>query len=609
MLKTGGDIMIKNSFYATFGGFLLIVATVSCSPSSPTQSSNSSPTEPLPLQVTSTSRPSVQPTSTPQAGLKQEWTIKTGDIQYIGVAFDGTIYGVGPNLYAVISRDSTVVQTNEVDLTDCLRTNFSGGSGDTEIDRWFFIKPDGVILTTTFVYPCMISPGNPPTVEKVNGDYFPYADDNSPRKTPSTPNGFTNNFGNPYLYFSRLDGFDFFVNLQQKTAAFVDHNGEIRYFDFPENTDLERHAGEVQIAITPWDDVYLSYPTYDALGNKFGQNNMKIEQDGTSKPIESFPHLVKTMNDMKSIANLSWVRPIYLPERNEVYFYQRDSLTVYDLDFNFLENILLPSNFPEISYGTVDSTKKLFVGHDGSVYVFDTSIGANGQTLTKYSVPSNTAQIPSEPTLQSLLTATPDLSISLPQTTLDQEAILFRNQALQIINGFETVEYSMTDNSIDTKGNVRATRNASLITMYDRSGNIYDEQISVNNTHCARGGGSGSWSCFSEDSFNIFLQMQKILEGNSSSSSYRVRASGSNLDSFNGINCRSFFVEGIGEIPQGGEVILLDKICFDLTTYYPLSWVSIITSKKDDAVLFEATIEKYDFKFNVVVEEIVLPEQ
>jgi len=344
----------------------------------------------LPSNPTNT--PKTPATPTKQLGLTKNWTVKTGDIQYIGVASDGTVYGVGPNLYAIISKDGEVLQTNEIDLTDCLRDNFSGGSGDTEIDRWFVAKPNGTLVTAT---PCVISPGNPPTVKIIrDGHYFPYADDNIFLETPTTPDGFTNDFGATYLFFSRLNDFNFFFNAQQKTFGFVDHNGGIRYFTLPDEVDMGRYrGGGIQIAITPWDDVYYSYPTFDSLGNELGQKIVKVESDGTSKVIDRFPYVDTSTN---YISDLTRMRPIYLPEQKELYFYQKTSLVVYDLDFNYLREYPLPSDFPKITYGVADSTEKLFVGHDGAVYVFDTGITA--KTLTKYLLPDQNVQTESQPT-------------------------------------------------------------------------------------------------------------------------------------------------------------------------------------------------------------------
>lgn len=337
------------------------------------------------LQSESTESGILPDTATPQVGLKKEWTIKTGDIRNIGVASDGKIYGVDYNLYAVISEDGEVLQTNEVDLTDCLY-GFYGGSGDVENDAWFVIKPDGTILTFSG---CKISPGNPPIFEKRagNSDFFPYADDLEPRQSPLTPDGFViyNSFcfagcPNPYLFFSPRSEYDLFINVSTKMAAFVNHNGEISYFDLPNDLDLEKYLYQIRFAITPWDDVYYTYQAYDNLGNSTGEKIIKIEEDGTSTIMSSLPSIISS-------------HPIYLPDREELYVYQRDSLAVYGLDFNFLRKYPLPSDFPKISSSKI----KLFVGYDGNVYVFDTEFrNDHPRTLTKYSLPSSLAQ--AEPT-------------------------------------------------------------------------------------------------------------------------------------------------------------------------------------------------------------------
>ena len=345
-------------------------------------------------------------TPKPSSEITKLWSIKTGDIVFLGVDADGKIYGVGPHLYAVFSPDGKILQTNEIDIDRCLRGAY-GGSGDVESDHWYIIKPDGTILASPLGGVCKISPGDPPIIEAWPGiDYFPYSDTVSPYQIPSAPDGFINlssydraSSVNPYLYHSRRSESNVFINPKTKVIAFVDHNAQLRYFDLPQDLDLDRNL--LRFSITPWDDVYYSYDSYDSIGNKLGSKEIKVEQDGSFGPVTKLPQL-GTLNTVKDINGLAAIDPVYLPEKQELYFYQQDSLSIYDLDFNFIGQYKLPSDFPKITHGHASSTKIMFVGHDQQLYVFDTDSGIHHeQILTKYFLPyKSTSTIPTKPTLE-----------------------------------------------------------------------------------------------------------------------------------------------------------------------------------------------------------------
>jgi hypothetical protein len=427
--------------------------------------------------------------STPQpTGLIKEWTIKTGNIRFIGVDSDGSIYGMGANLYAIISKDGEVLQTNEVDLTDCL-TRVAGGSGDVEIDYWSIIKPGGIILT--YEGGCKISPGNPPVVERrTDDDYFPYADDLEPHLSPDVPDGFVNYHSlffvsapNPYMFHSRRNERHLFLNADQRMAAFINHNGTLSYFELPADLDLEKHLSEIRFAITPWDDVYYRYQAYDSLGNGMGLTTIKIDADGSSEIMK------KTLNvderSIESVVDIAGIQPIYLAEREELYLFQRDSLGVYDLDFNLLGKYQLPADIPQISNGTVNFDKRRFVGHDGAVYVFDTT--SFGQTLTKYSLYLDFTRPRPTASQQNHPASTPDLSPleitpspSVEVTSTDNISITVKDTSK---GDFLQVQFDGNEYEIGPleKGTYIIGPNKKFIIYCTNSGSVYAARIGNSN--------------------------------------------------------------------------------------------------------------------------------
>jgi len=346
--------MSKRTFHVTFEGILLIVATIACSLSSSAPSAtelpNNNPTSNTPIQSTATESPTLPDTPAPQVGLKQEWTIKTGNLRFIGAASDGTMYGIGENLYAVISKDGVLLQTNEIDLSDCVRNSFSGGSGELSINNWFTTKSDGTILSTLNYSPCVIFSGNPPRIEKWEDSiHSPYGDTLIPHYVPAMPEGYRslleiNSLRFPAVYWSdSRKGYGiFFVNFQERKMAFVDHNTELHYLDFPDDL-TEKNFDTFFVIVTPWDDVYCTYTIYDELGNVIGEKKLRINDSG-SESISEMPN--KHFN--------SPIPTIYLPERKELYYieqkfaYPKDLLVAYDLKFNRMKEYDLPANFPKI---------------------------------------------------------------------------------------------------------------------------------------------------------------------------------------------------------------------------------------------------------------------
>lgn len=536
---------------------------------------DNSASQPPTESVTSQDSTQENPTAS-QNAILQEWTIKTGDIQYIGVASDGTIYGVGPNLYAIISKDGNVFQTNEVNLSNCLRSNFTGGSGDISIDRWFVIKPDSTILAGS----CIITFGNPPTIKTFNqGPSHPYADEFKETEVPRAPNGFSAfppGYNNPFIFNSSRGTNDIFVNFETNTIAFADRNVNLKYFELPDEVGLQKNFLKIQFVITPWDYVYYSYPIFDSLGNELEKKFAKVEADGSSRLIDGFPYIGKPSNSIT--VELRRLNPVYLPERNELYFYQHGSLSVYDLDFNYLREypLPLPPEFP-----APDERNKLFVGHDGAMYTFN--VGTD--TLTKYSLLSN----------------------STSQLELNQEAITFRDQALQTLKSIKTIEYSIADNSQAT-GHGMTTANALHEIYYNKNGDVVFEFINTANVTCNKI--DATWTCSPDDhSYSLFAAIENVLNGVPTvyhPLDGKIINSGSKLETHNGQECRSFIVAS-SLVKNNEEIQVSDEFCFDLLTHLPVYWVTTHANLTNGVITDQNITKASDFEFNNPV-EIILPQ-
>jgi len=312
-----------------------------------------------------------------------DWQIKTGTLKYIGVASDGIIYGVDDELYARISKDGEIIETHEVDLDGCLRYNYTGGSGDIEILQWFYVNQEGVIAS--FAYqggPCIIYPDGL-IVEKLDTSYtyLPFSDDNLPKMFSEIPDGYRSlqsisSLGSwklaDKLFWldERRSIFQFYINQDENKGGFIDHNGEFRSFIFEENID-DLYEGRIKFLVTPWDDLYYKYATYDQLGNDTGDVIVRITSDGQREIVPEIP-LIFTKGREPSA---------YLADQKEIFHITGTSIYRYDRNSTLIGEYRLPPEFQEYMN---DWQTSVFVGNDHSVYVFDT----RENLLLKYSCPA-----------------------------------------------------------------------------------------------------------------------------------------------------------------------------------------------------------------------------
>ena len=381
--------------------FLLIIFLISCSnvDSDPTLSNSTSEitdsVDSIDQDVEETEEEFINNETTQvnpdtQKFFIEDWSIKTGDLQYIGTASDGTIYGIGPEVYAIISKSGEVISTETKDYSPCIRYNFSGGSGQLEILQWFSVKSDGTIYSfayTNGVGPCKFDPNNQGEFEINENSFFsPLAIDSQLVQYPSIPSeyeslqvisslripgwGLNEYFSGGHEVFwldGRRDRFDFFIHKNGTEAGFVSRDGRFIRFALPEPFET-LWDGMVQFEVTPWNDIYIAFRKYDQLGNDLGYEYWGVFNDGSvSETIDSIPK------------DFSYTPLSYDTENDHLFYFLENPYGILhqDKDFNILGVYYMSS---DISFTDLDP-KKFFVGHDLALYYFDRQF----QTLTKYS--------------------------------------------------------------------------------------------------------------------------------------------------------------------------------------------------------------------------------
>lgn len=228
-----------------------------------------------------------------------------------------------------------------------------------------------------------------------------------------------------------------------------------------------------------------------------------------------------------------------------------------------------------------------------------------------FEVVSNTSnEIPSQPTQS----GNDNFMTASPQQTLDGEALVFRDKALKVIQEFKTMEYSIktlesSNPSEDFDyGNGTSTLNAMHETTFKENGEINAEVISVDTTFCIRG--TSTWSCYPQGPYSMISNIISILKGEAPYRPFyrEVTSVGTKLETYNGVECRAFYVVSTY---TSNETLneSIDEICLDLEGYYPLRILSKTKISQNGVVTYAGTYETYDLKFNVSINEIVLPQQ
>jgi hypothetical protein len=85
---------------------------------------------------------------------------------------------------------------------------------------------------------------------------------------------------------------------------------------------------------------------------------------------------------------------------------------------------------------------------------------------------------------------------------------------------------------------------------------------------------------------------------------------GSKLDNHEGIGCRTFYVETQYVVTASDTTeILFKDVCIDLNSYYPVRWLHRFQQVENGIVTYELEVVDFDLRFNVPIDELVLPSQ
>ena len=217
-------------------------------------------------------------------------------------------------------------------------------------------------------------------------------------------------------------------------------------------------------------------------------------------------------------------------------------------------------------------------------------------------------------------TEMPGYPTSLPQSGLDHDSVLFRDKALPIVRGLNTVQYTFTRMEPSASGDTpfkhwsgTSTQTSIHETYYAEDGNVILESIKVDNIQCGKS--DETWNCsivFTTPTppFSLFSQITNVLNGRpfSDLSEKQVMATGSILKSFDGEQCRAFNVQFKSSINDDIKSVGLDEACFDPATYYPLYMRIEITTLENGEIRSKYGFETTELKFNTPIDPIVLPQ-
>lgn len=417
--------------------------------------------------------PPATPTIEPSAIL--EWSIKTGELYLVGAASDGNLYGLTKSSYVIFSSQGQIISQSQLSDVRC-RTAWTG-DGYSVPHMHYLVRYDGTILCFSSPY-SIIESGNPPKItpvsETVSWDTdYPYINDSQLLSYPANPPSLSNSavfsgytdwrHGGTYSFIANGDQRE--IYLSQQGFGFYDRNRNFYTIEYPSDFDVARlldWAGGgikptlngVFIRVTPWDDVYLKYPLYDALGNRTRDKVLRIRPTGEISEIQQLPE---------------WEGVYYLPEKDEIYSYKQRSydnrLYRLDKDLRIIATYKLPDEMPNGVY--------LFVGHDNAFYEWkdDTLkkyklIGDNlPETITSSETPSSFSEN------QVLLTPTMLLT---PSNAPNETSIICSNFTSQLHPGMEAKVVS--DLGINMREKPGTNQTIVGIIYTDEKVTIYNEQ-------------------------------------------------------------------------------------------------------------------------------------
>jgi hypothetical protein len=352
----------------------VVVNTVKSSPA-PIKTVTTRPTKVPTKKSASTAKPTVAHS---QNTFDLQWEVDTGDITYLAAAKDGTLYGFTHPAsktglrYVVISPEGKILKA--LDMPEA-KVCAQGNRADFRNRENFTLLADGTLLC-----------------HKEGADVA----------LRIAPDG-TITSSQPWLGNAKPTGLNTFVVNNDGVVRFYDTNGElINEVSFPDGTRISdrlyitgneftylTHDGKAvkflipngldtksfSHFITPWDDLYLAYKAYDAIGNPEGTKVMKVGPDGNPKELNKYPWQERTG---AAVIILPFV--FYLPEQDKIYGVEDvHKLALLDRDYNTLKVYTFPNEV---------NLEEAFVGHDGALYAWGHYSVGGGQkkSISKYAL-------------------------------------------------------------------------------------------------------------------------------------------------------------------------------------------------------------------------------
>lgn len=377
-----------------------------CARSVPETNNNVS-ISPLPVSTVTES-----PTNTSSSQLNPiavfEWSIETGELYILGSASDGNLYGLtSRSNYVIMSPKGEIILQAPIQEIRCRQ-----GENYQKYAMHYLVRPDGNILCVSgfandLSELTLISPANPPTLNtqfSPTAWFYPYLrnDQLFPSLEPEKPSDFDEwMFGNSHLFLASGD--ERKIYLADRGIGFIGRNNEFKIIPYPADfdttrlysTDMSDILVDTSVLITPWDDLYISYPLFDAIGNQNGSKTLLIKENGENIAVQAIPD-IPTSN-------------YYFPEREELYYLksERKNLQLYRLDknLNIMAIYKVSSDIYSLSQYALD-TNDMFVGHDNALYYW------LDNTLYKYklvgdNIATNNSAPAAVPTTQSSTIVTP----------------------------------------------------------------------------------------------------------------------------------------------------------------------------------------------------------
>ncbi len=342
------------------------------------------PTQPAttrPVNLNPTRAPQPAATATPQGSLiKLEWKIDSGDISYLGAAKDGTLYGLTkPDSrtglkYVVISPKGEVVKLADLpEARACAQSytaDYLNRQAYTVLSDGTLLchKPDGntLLRITPDGKASLTHPWN--GYEFITGANTFFVNDNGTLKFYDANGKLLNQVQLPQNWSSSQRQY----YADGKDLIYLTHDGQSVKIPIPDGLDLnDKLVGEV----LPWDDFYLTYRAYDAIGNFKGEKTLYVTPDGKVTILDKNPWAERYQ---QSLVPLAYV--FYSPDRTEIYAIDDvgywHKLALINRDNQTLQVYEFPQE--------VDLSKA-FVGNDGAVYVWSSTLQGKPQ-LSKYTL-------------------------------------------------------------------------------------------------------------------------------------------------------------------------------------------------------------------------------